>query len=242
MSTQSKGAERRSLYRTSTTRSDVSFEILTNDGNSHSGEVVGATVEGTGALFSQDTAPRLEMGEQIKLVFSAPDLREQIEIDATVASCLVQSTRWRYGFRFQKRVEAPENAATPFYRIFNRRRTHRLVPEAEHFVPISLDTTEGAIEGLMRDISAIGAGVVSEAALSVEQMEADSISLSFHPPGGERALCFGTRVRHHIIDEGLHRYGLEFDQATTNDFEAQQREIMQYVMRSLLQSAQEKIA
>jgi hypothetical protein len=220
----------------------VDFEVTTSDGSAYAGAVVGVTVEGTGALFSNDTAPRLEIGEQIKLAFTAPDLAERIEIYATVASCLAQSTRWRYGFRFHERVEAPENAAVPFYRIFNRRRAHRLVPEANHLVTVTMELEECSVECLLRDISAIGAGIISEAELSAEQTAREPASLVLQLPGSERTLRFAARVRHHTTDDGLHRYGLELDQAVTNDFESQQHEIMQYVMRSLLETTQEQVA
>jgi hypothetical protein len=235
VSTKSKGAERRRLYRPTTTRSDVIFEVISNDGNAYAGEIVGATVEGTGAFFSNDTAPRLEIGEQVKLAFTAPDLSERVEIGASVASCLVQSTRWRYGFRFHERVEAPENAATPFYRIFNRRRTYRLAPEPEHLVPVSLETEQCSVACLMRDISTTGAGIICEAELPSEHGAGEAISLSFQLPGSDRPSRFVARVRHHTTEDGLHHYGLEFDQATTDDFESQQHEIMQYVMRRLLE-------
>ena len=241
MSSDNKGSERRGLYRSTTTQPDVDFEVMTCDGNAFSGEVVGATVEGTGALFYSETAPRLEIGEQTKLAFSAPELAERVEIDATVASCLVQSTRWRYGFCFHQRAEAPTNAAA-FYRIFNRRRTHRLMPQGEHLVTAALEVGQSSLECLLRDISAIGAGIVSETKLSTQQADQELASLSFQLPGSERTLRFRIRVCHHTAEHMLDRYGVEFDPAATNDYESQRQEIMQYVMRSLLETNQDQVA
>ena len=100
---------------------------------------------------------------------------------------------------------------------------------SHHRVPIHLhvETDGRTAEGRLIDISAGGVRITLDDDTRLEEGELLEIRFSL-PASGDELILIGV-VRKIILSTGLVQYGIEFDQQASQNFPAQQQQILSYV-------------
>ena len=232
-----KGVERRSVYRATPEPSGrFEVEVKTASGQCFTGAAVAVSVEGIGVRFRKGRNPVLAIGEPVTLSFRLPHLSHRIELGATPTNCLAQTSYWRYGFQFCDKLEAPAEFSARFYQVFNRRRAYRVEPAAGDIVEVKLVAAGSSATVRLENISATGIALSTDSASAQILTQAQQATLCFRLPDGQE-LTLVANLRHSHTEDQRTYWGLEFDQARTEQFQLQQQVIMDFVMRRLLEKS-----
>jgi hypothetical protein len=214
-----------------TTHTGLAVAIEADGDRALTGEVVRGWGEGLEALFARPDAPALALGRSMELRLFSADLRPRAARVTPVARHDSAGYR-RYTFHF----DAPEEVRHRFLRLLNQRRAFRV--DADPKEPISVRMRDPTAEatappavGVLTSLSSTGIGLVAAARAEATLARLDAVRLSFALPPGLQPLDMVAQFRNRRLDaEGRIAYGLEFDPASTPDYEIQERIVLDYVM------------
>ena len=172
------------------------------------------------------------MGHPVTLQFLSDKLDEPMEATALVVYRLEDIGFRRYGFRFTDAENLKKLLTPVVYRLFNRRGQHRVVPDPNKPIVVTIkadpDGTPSRVEVI--DISATGIAVRVDSSLEEEFVSTSAIKLKIAMPGSKKALTLtGNILNRHLEDQGV-RYNIVFDLAEPHDARKQQDLIIDYVM------------
>ena len=214
-------------------KTTVQFE----DGRSYDGQLDDVSISGAAARFAANTSPRLKLGQKIIITLRLPLPSRNYQV-ADVRAIVRHigeendSAFVRCGLQFEKRVTSGGALYRALRALANRRREPRLAPASDEAITMVLKTDDGLeINGQIRDISANGARVLVGGDFETDALGLDSIALSFQLPSEDHDTKLVGQVRNSRTNRDQTYVGVEFDEAGSPGFRAQQKEIVRYLMR-----------
>ena len=213
---------------------DVLVHLKTGQAWSVHGQVIDGSAGTAVAEFPRRESPTVPVGEYVELVFWGTPLSEPVPMRAQVTDCSQQGDRYRYRFQFEPgAVDALLSGA------LDRRRATRIQPDQSTPVRVLVQGSRQSVEGVLRDISEAGAGILicreDEAAL----FDAWILTLVLRLSEVEEPLVLIGDVRYRRLQGSQLHYGIEFDKLSTEDFDVQRERIRAFIERRQAQSSED---
>lgn len=197
--------------------------------------VLDVTALGAGTRFARRGAPPCGVGDRVTLTVSSPEVPAPLRVEATVVSRLDSGSAREYGLRFE-RAGLRGRVPAHFHRLFNRRGAWRAAepdPARPVAVEFSLPEEEHGrhlATARLKNISATGLAALTPARAAAALADCDLVMVSMRLPPRAAALRLAAWIRNRRAGGGEIHYGLLFDPRRTEDFLAQEEEIVEYVL------------
>lgn len=215
----------------------VDAAVQTPDGKSYDGKLDDVSIAGAAMRFAANAAPSFKTGQMITITLCVPlpnQAHQVIDIQAEVRYLAQDddTASIRCGLKFDRRVENGSALYSALRVLANRRSETRMLPARNEDITMVLKAPDGTeVQGEVRDISAHGARVLVGGDFENDTIGLDSIALSFHLPSEDHDTTLIGKIRNKEIQHDKTYVGIEFDDADSPKFAAQQREIVRYLMR-----------
>jgi hypothetical protein len=215
----------------------VLVHLKTGQAWSVHGQVVDGSAGTAVAEFPLGESPSVPVGEYVELVFWGTQLNEPMPMRARVAACTQQGDHYRYRFQFE-----PGTVDALLSGVLDRRRATRIEPEQRTPVRVLVQGARQSVEGVLRDISEAGAGILICREDEEALFDAWVLTLVLRLPGDRDPLVLIGDVRHRRLHGSEVHFGIEFDPLKTEDFDVQQERIRAYIERRQAQDSKDEAA
>ncbi len=228
---------RRSFYRVTPDPSEgLELAILHRLGEEIAREVVDLSIDGAGTRFPASTAPKLAVGDVVRLTLRSPELAQPVELEAALVNQHERKRYRHFNFRFRHRGRLTSGLPSPFYRLLNRRGAYR-APASGTADPVQVEIAVPTdqlprVKGIARldNISATGLGALVPRAVENALAGIESVALELRLPENARTLAFMARILNRAQHEDMMYYGIKFDADRTTDFLDKAEDIVAYVL------------
>ena len=203
----SRETDRRAAYRVSLSADDaISAEVTSKSGQAH-GDVLDLSLNGAAVLFPIAQDPSFALGELVTVHLQSSKMG-LVEVKATVQKRTELDDTRRFGLAFSEPDVLRAKLSAKLLRLFNQRKAFRIEPNEAAPVDVLVCAEELEVVGLLRDISADGAGVLiapeSEARLS----RVIHVTLKLRLPPEDKPLAFKASIRIRVAEAEHIFYGL----------------------------------
>ncbi|MHC4108884.1 MAG: PilZ domain-containing protein [Planctomycetota bacterium] len=200
------------------------------------GEAMDVSVGGALVRLEAQDVRELTVGEQVRLHFTGGQLNAPLVATATVVHrCDIdEGDGCNYGLQFMDRDRLEGELTPELFRLFNRRGSYRVQPDAKKPVTVTVEVVPDGprAHGRMVDISATGIGVHVPAAVEAALVAVSRIRVSFTLPTSDDPLCLEGIIRsRRLIGGEAVRYGILFMLDAGEAGQDQQSAIIDYVRR-----------
>ena len=228
---------RRAHYRvTPDPREGLEVAILHRLGEEIAREIVDLSIDGAGTRFPVDAAPKLAVGDVVRLTLRSPELAEPIEVEAAVVHQHELHRHRHVNFRFRNRSNLERGLPSRLYRLLNRRSAYRApVETTDDPVQVGIAVPKEhtpAFKGIARlsNISATGLGALAPRAVEDVLAGVQTVELELRFPGSDRALDLVALIRNRELHDETVYYGVKFDAGLTPDFLDKAEDIVAYIL------------
>lgn len=226
--------------------------IRTEDGVLYAAQIVGIHNDRVSLAFSVGDLPRVDPGDEIRLLFRAIHGGEMTAAGRLLARPEQVEDKVHFSFAFGPglagRPSPPSLTAPEEGEDLNRRDCFRIKPDRRsvpvimrpygdakksilrQLTDLRLNGADKTLKGWVFDISVEGIGVMLEEAPNPTFGVGDHLDLSFTLPKQNDPLMVGCWVRHCFDVPIGTRFGLQFDEGSTAHHRWVQSEVHRFVM------------
>lgn len=222
--------ERRNQHRASPDGEDLTAAVHL-EGGAQTFHVMNITSGGAALMVPPEDDPGFECGQRLDVAFTCPILTGPLRAPAVVVHVQDEVLLRVCGMAFTFDAGEPRVLPADVRGLFNRRRNER-VPSLDHVVvSVATPTGEPIATATLIDLSEAGLAFRTEHETVIAQ--GDALSLEFTLPTGQSPLKLSTVARYvEPVASGI-QCGVEFDPASTSDFEEQRIVLVAYMVESL---------
>lgn len=178
--------------------------------------------DGVELVFDVAACPDLAIGQVVDLRVGQDVLPDVLLVSAVVHQRVEGEGSRRFDFRFLDPVGFKSSLPDELRRVIEHRHAYRMPPEPSSPVDVAIHAPSLSLraQSWLVDISTSGIGIAVTAGVEAELREMTKLELSFRLPPSHELITVVGRVRHRRLASDGIRYGIEFDEALTEDFPA----------------------
>lgn len=193
------------------------------------GELGNLSMEGAAARFPVEDCPQLSAGDSVELSFTSPDVDQAIRTAAVVKHLRTVDTWTKVGFNYVDKKHLRDQLDRKLLSVFNRRKMLRVRPDPNWPIEVTVQARETVLVGKIVNISETGMALALSDDRTYDFDTIDRMMLTFELPTSPEPVQLRASVRYLHDDGDEKRWGLEFDEENSVDFELHVEVIRKYV-------------
>jgi hypothetical protein len=216
---------------------------VTTDQETATGLILEMGPRTVGLLFEKGSLSRAQLGDRATVTISGDEVGGEHIGRTHVLGIHDDDKGLRFTLRYADTSEYERLLATGLGRRFNRRSSFRVEPALEQPILVDITDAEGVqFRGQAMDLSATGLALIIDG--DMDLTSGQTLALHFSVAWDPKPLNFAARVCYCGMRDGQMRYGIDFVGHQTENYEAIQDRLVDYVMtrqREILRHANQEL-
>lgn len=190
---------------------------------------------GCGFTLDSESAESMSEGDEMILRLKVgPKTSPQLFIRSEIRALRTEGDEVRVGVAFKDCERLYQQLDVPQWLYFNRRGAFRVPPCNERGDPLRATLCGHKSKEEQRftvnDLSSTGLSIRLSRSQEFTFSETQLIRATFELPGVKEPFNLKMRFVHRTLVQGVERIGMQYDQASTREFEPQTERILSYVL------------